>query len=62
MRRLEKENEDLQQRQTVANGRLNRQRDKSQADSLRGMLEKRDEVEQQIAEVKKQLAQLDKEV
>ncbi|XP_066484779.1 outer dynein arm-docking complex subunit 1 [Tiliqua scincoides] len=62
VRRLEKENEELQRRQTVASGRLNRQREKSQADSLRTMLEKRDEVEQQIAEVKKQLAQLDKEI
>lgn len=62
VRRLEKENEELQRRQTVASGRLNRLREKSQGENLRTMLEKRDEVEQQITEVKKQLGHLDKEI
>ncbi|XP_054849545.1 outer dynein arm-docking complex subunit 1 isoform X2 [Eublepharis macularius] len=62
VKRLEKENEELLQRQTVAESRTNRQRGKDQADSLRAMLGRRDDVEQQIIQEKKRIALLDREI
>ncbi|XP_053119466.1 outer dynein arm-docking complex subunit 1 [Hemicordylus capensis] len=62
VKRLQKENEDLVHRQSVAEGRPNLQREKAHADNLRILLSQRDEVEQQIAEEKKRLAELDKAI
>lgn len=62
VKRLEKENEDLLRRQAVAEARSNMKQEKVKSDTLRSLLGQRDEVEQQIAQEKKRIAQLDKEV
>ncbi|KAL8176734.1 UNVERIFIED_CONTAM: hypothetical protein K2H54_038002 [Gekko kuhli] len=62
VKRLEKENEQLLRRQAVAESRTNQQRGKDQADSLRALLGRRDDVQQQIMEEKKRIALLDREI
>ncbi|XP_072832857.2 outer dynein arm-docking complex subunit 1 [Pogona vitticeps] len=62
VKRLEKENEDLLRRQAVAEARSNMKQEKVKSDTLRSLLGQRDEVEQQIIQEKKRIAQLDKEI
>ncbi|XP_077170083.1 outer dynein arm-docking complex subunit 1 isoform X2 [Paroedura picta] len=62
VKRLEREKEQLLRRQAVAENRTSQQREKDQANSLRALLGRRDDVEQQIMEEKKQIALLDREI
>nr|XP_056719930.1 outer dynein arm-docking complex subunit 1 [Euleptes europaea] len=62
VKRLENENEQLLRRQAVAESRYTRQRERDQANSLRAMLGRRDDVEEEIMQEKKRIALLDREI
>ncbi|XP_070584900.1 outer dynein arm-docking complex subunit 1 [Erythrolamprus reginae] len=62
VKRLEKENEDLRYKQTVAEGHANQKKEQAQSEILRSLLTERDAVKEQITKEKKRITRLDQEI